>query len=67
MLGCLRCGKVRRGWLVERPVLGSVRGANVYILQPTCPPVNDHLVELLLLVSAARRASAATVTAVVPY
>ena len=45
----------------------SVRGANVYILQPTCPPVNDHLVELLLLVSAARRASAATVTAVVPY
>ena len=45
----------------------SVRGCNVYIVQPTCPPVNDHLVELLLLISAARRASAASVTAVVPY
>ncbi|KAH8070136.1 hypothetical protein JL721_5360 [Aureococcus anophagefferens] len=45
----------------------SVRGCDVYIVQPTCPPVNDHLVELLLLISAARRASAASVTAVVPY
>jgi len=45
----------------------SVRGCNVYILQPTSPPVNDHLIELLLLISAARRASAASVTAVVPY
>ena len=45
----------------------SVRGCSVFILQPTCPPVNDHLVELLLLISAARRASAASVTAVVPY
>jgi len=45
----------------------SVRGCSVFIVQPTCPPVNDHLVELLLLISAARRASAASVTAVVPY
>lgn len=45
----------------------SVRGCHVYIVQPTCPPVNDHLMELLLLISAARRASAASVTAVVPY
>lgn len=45
----------------------SIRGCSVYIVQPTCPPVNDHLIELLLLISAARRASAASVTAVVPY
>jgi len=45
----------------------SVRGADVFIIQPTCPPVNDNLMQLLLLISACRRASAARVTAVVPY
>lgn len=45
----------------------SVRGCDVYILQSCGPPVNDNLVELLLLVSAAKRASAASVTAIVPY
>ncbi len=45
----------------------NVRGRDVFILQPTCPPVNDHLMELLVMVDACRRASAARITAVVPY
>jgi ribose-phosphate pyrophosphokinase len=45
----------------------SVRGAEVFVLQPTAPPVNDHLVELLALADACRRAAAGRVTAVVPY
>ena len=44
-----------------------LRQREVFILQPTSPPVNDHLVELLALVDACRRASAAHVTAIVPY
>ncbi len=45
----------------------TVRGHNVYVLQPTCPPVNDNLMELLLIIDALRRASARQVTAVIPY
>ncbi len=45
----------------------SVRGHDVYLLQPTSPPVETHLLELLLLADACRRAGAARVTAVVPY
>src|SRR5215211_6638538 len=44
-----------------------VRGREVFIVQPTSPPVNDHLVELLAFADACRRASASRVTAVVPY
>jgi len=50
-----------------RPCLGPVRGADVYVVQPTGPPVNENLVELLLLLDACRRAGAGRVTAVVPY
>lgn len=50
-----------------RPVVGNVRGADVYLVQPTGPAVNEHVVELLLLLDACRRAGAARVTAVVPY
>jgi len=50
-----------------RPVAENVCGADVYLIQPTGPPVNDHIVELLLLLDACRRARAARVTAVVPY
>ncbi len=45
----------------------SVRGCDVYILQPTCPSVNDNLMELLVMIDAMRRASARQITAVVPY
>lgn len=44
-----------------------VRGREVFVVQPTSPPVNDHLVELLAFADACRRASASRVTAVVPY
>ncbi len=45
----------------------NVRGADVFIIQPTCPPVNDNLMELLIMIDAVRRASARRITAVVPY
>ena len=44
-----------------------VRGREVFVVQPTCPPVNDSLVELLCFADACRRSSALSVTAVVPY
>lgn len=45
----------------------SVRGMDCYVVQPTCPPVHDHLLELLVLTDALHRASAGRVNAVVPY
>ena len=45
----------------------DVRGRDVFIVQPTCPPVNDNLMELLIMIDALRRASARRITAVVPY
>ncbi|MEL7568401.1 MAG: ribose-phosphate pyrophosphokinase [Dehalobacterium sp.] len=45
----------------------SVRGADVFIIQPTCAPVNEHLMELLIMIDAMRRASARRITAVIPY
>ena len=45
----------------------NVRGHDVYIIQPTSPPVNEQLVELLLMISTLRRASARKITAVIPY
>jgi ribose-phosphate pyrophosphokinase len=45
----------------------SIRGCDVYLIQPTCNPVNDHLMELLILIDACRRASARQITAVIPY
>lgn len=45
----------------------SVRGADVFIVQPTCEPVNDTIMELLFMVDAVKRASAANITAVIPY
>jgi ribose-phosphate pyrophosphokinase len=48
-------------------LLDSVRGHHVYVVQPTCPPVNDNLIELLSFADACRRAAATSVTAIVPY
>lgn len=45
----------------------NIRGRDVFIIQPTCPPTNQNLMELLIMVDAARRASAARITAVVPF
>jgi len=45
----------------------SVRGCHTFIIQPTCPPVNDNLMRLLIVVDALRRASAGSITSVVPY
>lgn len=45
----------------------TVRGADVFLIQSTCKPVNDHLMELLVMIDACRRASAGRITAVIPY
>ena len=45
----------------------SIRGADIYIVQPTCEPVNDNLMELLIVMDALKRASARQITAVIPY
>ncbi len=45
----------------------SIRGCDVYLMQPTCYPVNDHLMELLIMIDACHRASARQITAVIPY
>ncbi len=48
-------------------VMEDVRGTDAFVVQSTCPPVNDHLMELLIIIDALRRASAARITAVMPY
>ena len=45
----------------------NIRGRDVFIIQPTCPPTNQNLMELLILVDAARRSSSARITAVIPF
>lgn len=52
---------------VNVEIMENVRGRDVFIVQPTSPPANDHLMELLVMADACRRASAARVMAVVPY
>src|SRR5262249_9493761 len=48
-------------------ILENVRGADVFVVQPTCQPVDTNLMELLLLIDALKRASAQRITAVMPY
>ena len=48
-------------------IIENIRGQDVFVIQPTCPPVNEHLMELLLMVDAFKRSSAARVTTVIPY
>src|SRR5688572_18589439 len=45
----------------------NVRGADVFVVQPTCPPVNENLMELLVMIDAFKRSSASRITAVLPY
>jgi len=48
-------------------LMENVRGRDVFVVQPTSPPANDHIMELLVMVDACRRASAGRITAVMPY
>lgn len=52
---------------IHLQILENIRGKDVFIIQPTCSPSNDNLMELLIMIDAARRASAKRVTAVLPY
>jgi len=52
---------------IDIKINDDIRGTDVFLLQPTCPPVNDNLMELLLLIDCCKRASAGRVTAVIPY
>jgi len=67
----LRLGKISVGQFsdgeVAVEILENVRGKDVFIVQPTSAPTNDHIMELLVMVDAMRRASAARVTTVIPY
>jgi len=65
-LGKAQVGRFSDGeTLVE--IMDNVRGRDVFIMQPTCAPTNDHLMELLVMLDAVRRSSARRVTAVIPY
>jgi ribose-phosphate pyrophosphokinase len=52
---------------IRLQIMQNVRGDDVFVVQPTCPPVNDHLMELLIMVDALCRASARRITVVLPY
>ena len=65
-LGRVQVGKFSDGEVLVE-VYENVRGRDVFLVQSTCPPVNDNLIELLVLADACRRASAASITAVIPY
>jgi ribose-phosphate pyrophosphokinase len=52
---------------IDIKVNEDVRGRDVFVVQPTCPPVNQNIIELLLLIDCLRRASADRITAVIPY
>jgi ribose-phosphate pyrophosphokinase len=52
---------------IQVEIMENVRGRDVYLVQSTCPPANEHLMELLVMADACRRASAGRITAVVPY
>jgi len=65
-LGALRVDRFADGE-IDVQILESVRGADCYLIQPTCTPVNENLMELLITIDAMRRASAGRITAVIPY
>ena len=65
-LGSISLGKFPDGENFCK-VEDDVRGRDVYLIQSTCPPVNDNLMELLIMIDSCKRASAARITAVIPY
>ena len=65
-LGRVQVGRFSDGEVLVE-VYENVRGRDVFIVQSTCPPVNDNLMELLVMADACRRSSSASITAVIPY
>ncbi len=65
-LGRIHVGRFSDGE-IQVELLENIRGRDVFIVQSTCPPVNDNLMELLVIADACRRASAARIVAVIPY
>lgn len=65
-IGCCEVGKFSDGEVFVN-IDETVRGSDVFIIQPTCTPVNDNLMEVLILIDAFKRASAGRINAVIPY
>lgn len=65
-LGKAQVGRFSDGE-INVEILENIRGRDVFIIQSTCPPVNDNLMEMLVMADACRRASAQSITAVIPY
>jgi ribose-phosphate pyrophosphokinase len=65
-LGKAQVGRFSDGE-INVEIMENVRGREIFIVQSTCPPVNDNLMEMLIIADACRRASAASITAVIPY
>ncbi|MDN5346484.1 MAG: ribose-phosphate pyrophosphokinae [Clostridia bacterium] len=65
-LGDMKVGRFADGE-ISVVIDENVRGADVFVIQPTCMPVNDNLMELLIMIDALKRASARRITAVIPY
>jgi ribose-phosphate pyrophosphokinase len=65
-LGRAMVGKFSDGE-IQVEIMENVRGKDIYLVQSTCPPANEHLMELLVMADACRRASAGRITAVIPY
>ncbi len=65
-LGMASVGRFSDGEIVVE-IEENVRGRDVFVIQPTCSPANEHLMELLVMIDALRRASASRITAVIPY
>lgn len=65
-LGQAAVGRFSDGEVMAE-ILENVRGRDIFVIQPTCYPTNDHLLELMLMVDALRRSSAGRITAAIPY
>ena len=65
-LGDIALGRFSEGE-IRLKINENIRGKDVFVIQPTCPPPNDNLMELLIMLDAIRRASARRITAVIPY